>query len=138
MDTICWLAVFLVLLAIEIVTLGLTTIWFAIGAIAAFIATLFHADYIIQLVLFIIVSVVTLVITRPIAIKYFNRNTIKTNVDGIIGKKVMVTKAITGMNRYGEAELNGETWTAMSRTGTFMPGDTAEIEAVEGVKLIVK
>ncbi len=139
MDSICWLIIFIVLLGIEIVTLGLTTIWFCIGAIAAFIATLFGAGYIVQAVLFVAVSMVSLVITRPIAVKYLNKDRIRTNVDEVIGKRVMITRRIADAQGIGEAVLEGETWMACSADGmTVEAGDKAEVVKVEGVKLLVK
>lgn len=139
MDSICWLIIFIVLLGIEIVTLGLTTIWFCIGAIAAFIATLFGAGYIVQAVLFVAVSMVSLVITRPIAVKYLNKDRIRTNVDEVIGKTVMITRRIADAQGIGEALLEGETWMACSADGmTVEAGDKAEVVKVEGVKLLVK
>lgn len=139
MDSIYWLIIFLVLLVIEIFTLGLTTIWFAIGAIAAFIASLFGAGLIVQIVLFIVISIITLLLTRPLAVKYLGKNTIKTNVEEIIGKTAVVTKTIIDSNSAGEVKLNGEIWMAKSENGERIEEDTAvEIVAVNGVKLIVK
>lgn len=139
MESICWLIIFLVLLVIEIFTLGLTTIWFAIGAVAAFIATLAGAGIIVQVVLFFAVSVITLIATRPIAVKYFSKNTEKTNVEGIIGKNVVITQRIPDMNTTGKASLDGEIWMARSLENEPMEeGELVEIAAVEGVKLIVK
>ncbi len=138
MNTICWLVVFLVLLAIEIATLGLTTIWFAFGAVAALIATIFNAGYVIQMVLFIVVSIISLLVTRPIAVKYFNNNTVKTNVDELVGRKVVVTKEIPDENTYGETEVNGEVWIAATRGEGIKQGEVAEVTGVEGIKLILK
>lgn len=139
MESICWLIIFLVLLVIEIFTLGLTTIWFAIGAVAAFIATLAGAGIIVQVVLFFAVSVITLIATRPIAVKYFSKNTEKTNVEGIIGRNVVITQRIPDMNTTGKVSLDGEIWLARSLENEPMEeGELVEIAAVEGVKLIVK
>ena len=139
MKSICWLIVFLVLLVLEIISLGLTTIWFALGALVAFIATLAGAGYVIQFIVFIAVSFVTLVLTRPLAVKYFNTNLTKTNVEALSGKTVIITKSITEDNPFGEASLDGETWMACSEDGTSMKeGEKAEVVRVEGVKLILK
>jgi membrane protein implicated in regulation of membrane protease activity len=139
MESIFWLVVFLVLLIIEIFTLGLTTIWFALGAIGAFVSTLFHAEIIVQVVIFFVVSVVSLIVTRPIALKYFSNNTVKTNVEEIIGKQAIITESILDGNNNGKAKLNGEMWIARSEDGSYIQADeTVEIVAVEGVKLIVK
>ncbi|MDE7431146.1 MAG: NfeD family protein [Lachnospiraceae bacterium] len=139
MESICWLVAFLVLLVIEIITLGLTTIWFAIGAVAAFIATLVGANIVVQIVLFVAVSVITLIATRPIAVKYFSNSAAKTNVEGIIGKNAVITQRIPDMNTNGKARLNGEVWTACSVGNVpIEEGELVEITGVEGVKLIVK
>lgn len=138
MDSICWMVAFIVLLAIEVITLGLTTIWFALGAIAAFISTLFGAGYVVQGALFIVVSIVTLIATRPIAVKYFSKNLTKTNVEEIIGKTAVITKRIADANSYGEAKVEGDTWMARSYDGmAFEEGEEAKIVSVEGVKLVL-
>lgn len=139
MESICWLIIFLVLLVMEIFSLGLTTIWFAIGAVVAFIATLVGAGIVVQVVLFFAVSIITLIATRPIAVKYFSKNTEKTNVEGIIGKNVVITQRIPDINTTGKASLDGEIWRARSLENEPMEeGELVEIVAVEGVKLIVK
>lgn len=139
MESVVWLVIFLVLLIIEIITLGLTTIWFAIGALGAFITTLFGAGIVVQVLVFIIISLFTLILTRPIAVKYFSKSNLKTNVEGIIGRCAVVTEAIVDGNSNGKAELDGEIWIARSQDGSYIQIDeTVEIMAVEGVKLIVK
>lgn len=139
MESICWLVIFLVLLVIEIFTLGLTTIWFAIGAVAAFIAALAGAGIIVQVVLFFAVSIITLIATRPIAVRYFSKNTEKTNVEGIIGRSAVITQRIPDKDTTGKASLDGELWTARSlEEESLEEGELVEIAAVEGVKLIVR
>lgn len=83
---IIWLALTAVLLIIEIVTLGLTTIWFAAGALFAFFAALLGMNQGIQIGVFVVVSVVLLFFTRPLAVKYLNTKTIKTNTEALVGK----------------------------------------------------
>ena len=139
MDSIVWLIVFIVLLLIEILTLGLTTIWFCIGALAAFIATLFNAGYVVQTILFVVVSLLSLVVTRPIAVKYLNKDRVKTNVDEVIGKTAVITKRIDDAQGIGEAELEGDKWLACSVDGAVLEaGEKAEVVRVEGVKLLLK
>ena len=138
MNSIWWLIVFLVLLLLEIISLGLTTIWFALGALAAFIATLAGAGTIIQFIVFIAVSFATLLLTRPIVVKYFNKDLTKTNVEAVAGRKVTVTKSMTS-GSFGEAVLDGETWMACSEDGTSIKeGEQAEVVRVECVKLVLK
>ena len=139
METIVWLGMFLVLLVLEIISLGLTTIWFAGGALAAFAAALLGANIIIQAVLFLVISLVLLFVTRPIAVKYFNNNLAKTNVENVIGKTAKVSRQIDNVNSLGEAVLEGETWMARSENNEIIAeGTLVTVVAVEGVKLIVR
>ncbi len=138
-ESIVWLGIFLILLVLEIISLGLTTIWFAGGALAAFAATLLGADIILQAVLFLVVSLVLLFVTRPVAVKYLNRNLTKTNVENVIGKTAKVSRQIDNVNSMGEAVLEGETWTARSENNDIIAeGTLVTVVAVEGVKLIVR
>lgn len=138
-ETIVWLGIFLVLLVLEIISLGLTTIWFAGGALAAFAAALLGANIIIQAVLFLVISLVLLFVTRPIAVKYFNNNLAKTNVENVIGKTAKVSRQIDNVNSLGEAVLEGETWMARSENNEIIAeGTLVTVVAVEGVKLIVR
>lgn len=139
METIVWLGIFLVLLVLEIISLGLTTIWFAGGALAAFAAALLGANIIIQAVLCLVISLVLLFVTRPIAVKYFNNNLAKTNVENVIGKTAKVSRQIDNVNSLGEAVLEGETWMARSENNEIIAeGTLVTVVAVEGVKLIVR
>lgn len=138
MDSIIWLIIFLVLLVIEIITLGLTTIWFAAGALVAFATTLFGANQMIQIIVFLAVSVITLVLTRPIAVKYFSKNIVKTNVDELVGKIAQVTKTIEE-DEVGEAVLAGESWIAKSYDGKIIKeGTRVRVVEIRGTKLIVE
>lgn len=138
MISICWLLIFLVLLVFEIISLGLTTIWFAAGALVAFAASMLGADLIIQVILFIVVSILLLLLTRPIAVKYLNCNKTKTNVDELVGKKVEVVSRVDNMKETGEAKVNGEIWSARSEGEVIEAGEYAEIVSIQGVKLILK
>ena len=91
MTAVYWLIAIIVLLVIEAVTMGLTTIWFAGGALAAFIACVAGAELWLQVVLFIVISLVLLFFTRPFAKRYINKEPEKTNVEGLIGKEARVT-----------------------------------------------
>lgn len=140
------LAVFLWLLAaaafivIEIVTLGLTSIWFAGGAIIASIGAAFSVDIMIQLILFAAVSIILLIFTRPLAAKHITGHTTKTNVDSLIGKEVIVQEEINNRKGTGIALVNGQEWTARTEDddSIIKAGTTATIQKISGVKLIVK
>lgn len=137
---IVWTVVLIALVAIEIVTMGLTTIWFAAGALAATIAAACNAPLFVQIALFLIVSVLMLVFTRPVAMKYFNKDRVKTNVDSLIGQKGIVTGKINNLEGYGQVTLNGMEWTARSAAqGCVIPeGSVVVVKEIHGVKLIVE
>ena len=137
--SICWLAVFVLLIVIELATMGLTTIWFAGGAVAGFIASMLGANVVIQAVVFFVVSIVLLIFTRPFAVRYINSNKTKTNIDGLIGQEALALEEINNIRETGCARLEGKEWTARSVDDSVIPADTVVIvERIEGVKLIVK
>lgn len=139
MHAIIWLILFIVLVVFEFATMGLTTIWFAAGSLVAFFASLFHATWWVQFVLFIIVSLVMLIFTRPFAMKYINRNTTKTNVDSIIGMNARVIAVIDNEQASGYVTINGAEWAARSTDGAVIPVDTiVQVKSIEGVKVIVE
>ena len=137
--SICWLVVFILLILIELATMGLTTIWFAGGAVAGFVASMLGANVVIQAAAFFAVSILLLFFTRPFAVRYINSNKTKTNVDGLIGQEALVLEEINNIRETGCARLEGKEWTARSMNDTVIPKDTVEtVERIEGVKLIVK
>lgn len=137
--TIAWLVILAVLLVIEIATLGLTTIWFAGGALAAFLVSLAGGSLWLQIVLFLAVSVILLIFTRPLAVKYMNNNVQKTNVDSIPGETAVVILAIDNLKAEGQVMVNGLEWSARSKDGRRIEeGKVVRVTAVEGVKLIVE
>ena len=133
-----WLIVAFILAIIEAFSLGLTTIWFAGGAVVAVVAALLGASVPLQVVIFVVVSILLLVLTRPWAMKHFKKNLESTNIDAVIGKEAMVTKDISPFSA-GEARLNGLTWVALAtdKNLTISAGAPVRVDAVEGVKLIV-
>ena len=140
MEAICWLAVLIVLLLVEIATLGLTTIWFAGGALIACVAALLHASIWVQIVLFLVVSVLLLLFTRPVAVRYMNKNRTKTNVDSMAGKEAVVTEDIDNLKAQGVVQVNGLEWTARAENNqdVIPKGSVVEVTRVDGVKLIVR
>ena len=102
MNPVIWLVILIVLLVIEVITLGLSTIWFAGGALASFIAALAGAGVAVQVVLFLAVSIVLLLFTRPVVMKYLNRNKTATNADSLIGEQAVVTQTINNLMGRGE------------------------------------
>lgn len=140
METIFWLILFVILLIIEIFTMGLTTVWFAGGALVAFVLAYAGFDLPVQIIVFLLVSILLLVLTRPIAIKFFNKERQKTNADSLIGQKAVVLETIDTIHGTGRVEVNGMEWSAKVDEATCIieTGEIVVIEGIQGVKLIVK
>ena len=140
MDFQFWLMAFIILVVMEFLTMGLTTIWFPIGALVSFFASLFGAAGWLQIVLFLVVSLVVLVVYRPLAVKYVNSRRTKTNVDDLIGREAKVIERIDNLNETGRVLLNGIDWSARSTLiGGVIEEDTiVKVIEVQGVKLIVE
>lgn len=138
--TIVWLILLLAFLVVEAFTMGLTTIWFAGGALVAFLLAVIHAPIWLQVVLFLAVSLLLLFYTRPIAKRYFNQKITKTNVDSVIGKNAIVIEEIDNLQGKGRATLAGQEWTARSveENGKIPVGAVVEVLEVSGVKLMVR
>ncbi len=136
----CWLLMAAIFIVIELVTLGLTTIWFAGGAFVAAIAGACGANLVIQVILFLVVSIVLLVLTRPIAVKHLDSKIEKTNSEALIGKTAVVMQEIHNVNGTGQAKINGMEWTARAKNESeIIPaGTNVSIVDISGVKLIVE
>ncbi len=140
MAMIGWLVAFVIFVGIETATMALTTVWFAGGALAAFFAALAGFSVRVQLGVFLAVSFVLLIFTRPFASKFINSGTVKTNADSLIGKKARVTAEIDNDKATGAVTLNGQEWTARAvDDGTAIPaGETVVVREIRGVKLMVE
>lgn len=140
MLNLIWLGLFILLLVIEIITVGLTTIWFAAGALAALAANVLGANLIIQIIIFLAVSVVLLIFTRPWAEKHLNRKRVRTNYERAIGKVIRITEKVDNLNQTGKSVVDGQEWTVRSKNDSeiFEAGALARVAAVSGVKLIVE
>jgi membrane protein implicated in regulation of membrane protease activity len=131
-----WFIAFLVFIFIELITVNLVTIWFAIGAIAAVVTTFFTDSIVIQSIVFVVVSVLSLLITKPLVKKFKKFDITPTNSDRVIGKIGEVTKKISS-NKYGEVKVFESIWTAKSDEEIEV-GKKVKVLSIEGVKLIVK
>lgn len=140
MKTIYWRALFVVLLVIEIITMGLTTIWFAAGALIAFVAGLLGFGVTVQVVVFIVVSAVLLIMTRPLAVKYFNQERQKTNAESLIGQQALVIEDIDTLEAKGRVEIRGMEWAAKTDEpdGKIAKNTVVVVNGIQGVKLIVR
>lgn len=139
MNYVGWLIVFVVFAALELTTMGLTCVWFAVGALAGCVASLLGGNWIVQALVFIIVTVIVLIFVRPFALKFINNNAEKTNVDSMEGKTGKVLATIDNVNATGLIMVDGMEWTARSADGDVIPKDElVTVVSVEGVKAIVK
>lgn len=139
MAPIYWLVFFIVLLVIEIFTLGLTTIWFAGGALVACGAAALGMGLGVQVILFMVVSVILLVVTRPYAMKHFNKERVKTNAEALVGEDAVVLEAVDAIRGTGRVSVRGLEWSAKAanKETQFEKDETVTVVAIEGVKLIV-
>lgn len=135
-----WLILFVVLLVIELFTVGLTTIWFAAGALAALLADYLGAGLPLQIIVFLAVSCILLFFTRPWALKHVNRKRVKTNYESEIGKIILITEKVDNLNQTGKSTVDGQEWTVRSKNDADIlePGTKAKVIDISGVKLIVE
>lgn len=140
MEPIYWLLLFILLLVVEFLTVGLTTIWFAGGAVVAMVVNMLGGNIWIQMIVFLAASLLLLIFTRPFAVRYINRGRVDTNIDKLIGAEAVVTESINNLESTGKVQVNGLEWTARSKEADALieNGTTVEILSIEGVKLIVK
>lgn len=139
METIALLVVAIILLLIELATVSLTTIWFSLGAFSACLVSLISTNKWVLASVFFVVSLGTLFLFRPSAVKHFNANREKTNCDSLIGKIAVVTEMIDNHKVMGTVVLNGQEWTARTvEDGITIPeGNKVRVVKISGVKLIV-
>ncbi len=134
-----WAVAIVVFLVIEALTVGVASIWFALGSICALIAALLGAPEWLQVAWFVVVSVVTLIFTRPVVKKYVHSKRQPTNADRVIGTKATVREEIDNLAAKGSVMADGKEWTARSAGGeTIASGSVVTVLAIEGVKLIVE
>ena len=139
MEPFIWLALLAVLLVIEAMTAGLTTIWFAGGALVAAVVSYFGAGVVMQWILFLAVSLILLIFTRPIAVKIMNKDVTKTNVNSLIGQKAVVIQEINNLAQTGQVRISDVEWMARTFSDEIIPEDTVVvIREIHGVKLIVE
>ena len=133
-----WLIAMVLFGVLEAVTVGLTSIWFAVGALAALLAASLGAFALVQVIVFLVVSFVTLLLVRPLAQRYINDRKEPTNADRVIGREAVVTQAIDNLKGEGQVNVSGAVWTARSQEEAPIPaGARVRVLRIEGVKVIV-
>ena len=139
-EIIFWLILLILCIGVELATMGLTTIGFAGGALVAIFAAVMGAPIWLQAVLFIAVSLLLLFFTRPIAVKYFNKDRVKTNVESLVGRQAIVVSEVDNLQGIGQVTVGGQEWSARSAAdqARINVGAVVTIVAINGVKLIVR
>lgn len=135
-----WVVALVVFLIVEAVTAGLVSIWFVFGSLVALICAALGAAVWLQIFWFVIVSVATLVLTRPLVKRYVDSRSVATNADRSIGRAAVVTERIDNLAATGAVKLDGVVWTARSTDDAVAieTGERVTVRAIEGAKLIVE
>ncbi len=137
---VLWVLLIIAFVIGELISVGLTSIWFAAGALAALILGLFGAGPLVQFAAFLIVSIVLLLSTRSWAQKYINSRTQKTNADSIIGETIRIAERVSNRDQTGMAVVRGQEWTVRARSDdeVIEKDQNAKVVEISGVKLIVE
>ena len=138
-NTLLWFVAAVALLLVELATVQMVCIWFCLGAVAATVATIWGASGTLQLGVFLVVSAVSLAVTRPFVRQAIHFNKVPTNADSFIGMVGSVLEDIDNLAQTGRVRVNGMDWTARSQTGeSIHVGAAVVVESIEGVKLMVR
>lgn len=135
-----WLIALILFIIAELATMGLTTMWFALGSLVALAVAVVGGPGWLQILVFVVISLLTMFCFRKVALNLFNTNREKTNVEGLIGKKGIVIEDISNIKATGQVTVSGLEWTARSVNDevTIEAGEVVVIRAINGVKLIVE
>ena len=134
-----WIILLVLAVIIELATTDLTSVWFAAGALSALILNLFVQDELIwvQVIVFAVVSIIAIVVLKPIIKKKFNAEIVETNANALIGRTVIVVEPIS-LHNPGSIKVEGIEWTAKTEQESFEPGDLVEIVSITGNTMLVK
>ena len=137
---VIWLVLIIAFTCIELSTVTLTSIWFAAGALAALLVAMFNGGIGVQLVVFLIVSLVCLFLTRPWAKTFLNTKKVSTNADRAVGEEVRVAERVSNLDRTGKATVLGQEWTVRTEDDDTIieKGELVRVVRISGVKLIVE
>ena len=133
-----WFVIAAACIVLEASTVGLVSIWFAVGALSAMLASILGGELWLQILLFLVMSGSLLALLRPVSKKYFTPKLIKTNVDALVGTTGMVLEAVDNDRETGRVKLSGMEWAARSTNSEKLPVNTRiRVDKVEGVKVFV-
>jgi len=134
-----WLIILVVLVTGEAITVGLTFLWFAVGALGGLVVAVLGGAIWLQVVVFLVLSAATLILVRPLAAKLLTPGISPTNADRILSQIALVTEEIDNIAETGQVKLFGQVWTARSENGDIIPAQTrVRILRIEGVKVFVR
>ena len=137
--SIVWLAAVVIFVAAEAMTVGLTSVWFAVGALGALLASQLGAPVWAQIAVFLLLSAAALLVVRPLARRYLKPGYSATNADRVIGAEAVVTQEIDNLRGQGQVSVAGQTWTARSQDESVLAAGTkVTVLRIEGVKLFVQ
>lgn len=136
---VVWLVLMVLFAVAEGITVGLTSIWFSVGALVALLVSLVCPNFWIQAGLFVLISLGSLLLVAPLARRHFRpKDHILTNADSLIGKEGVVTERIDNLAGTGQVKIANQTWTARSASGATIPKNTTVTAVrIEGVRLFV-
>ena len=133
-----WMMALVGLVIGEAITVGLTFIWFAVGALGALLVSALGASVWVQVAVFLGLSALALILVRPVAARLLKPGVSPTNADRILGQTALVTQTIDNIAQTGQVKLGGQVWTARSEDGGVIPEQSkVRILRIEGVKVIV-
>ena len=135
---VLWIVLAVVFGIIEASTVNFVTIWFAIGAVFAFVTAIITDSLLFQAAVFTGISVLSLILTRPFVKKVLNNKTVATNADRYINQKAYVTQTINGVSGSGQIKSMGQIWSAKSEDGLDInEGEEVIINRIDGVRAVV-
>ena len=136
---VAWLALLILFSVGEAITVGLTSIWFAVGSLGALLCALAGGNVWLQTGVFLALSGLTLALVRPLAKKFLTPSYSATNADRVIGQEAVVTQTIDNLHGQGQVNIAGQSWTARSEDDAIIPeGELVRVLRIEGVKVFVK
>lgn len=134
-----WLVVAIIMVVVEAASIQLMAVWFALGAVVAMVPALMGASLWTQFWVFLIVSILALVGTRPFVKKVLKMKQVRTNADSMVGRVGVVVEEIPDAGALGRVDLAGQLWSAISDDGGPIPvGEKVLIKSIEGVKVVVE
>ncbi len=139
MNTLFWLGALVLFSVGEAITVGLTSIWFAVGALGALMAALLGGGLWLQVAVFLVLSALSLALVRPLARRFLQPHYAPTNADRVIGQSALVCEDIDDLAGKGQVSIAGQVWTARSVDGTSIPAGTeVVVQSIQGVKVLVQ